>query len=187
MLIQDGCLPLLEELDVRIEQRPPSNKRENDNDNDRLHSVNLSKLRSLRLRDVTLNNVRDLLRYVPSLSFKLDTFSSVRVRVDDNDSIISLRHLVQFKNLLINRLSTQLCRLQIILYIGSDDTFCKHALDIFNHVDETCPWSWSWPLMHHQTEEYINNRNCKSMNVLYMSYPISSCTIVSNDLMMKIL
>ncbi|CAF2327742.1 unnamed protein product [Rotaria sp. Silwood2] len=169
MLIQDGCLPLLEELDVRIEQRPPYNKQEKDDD--QLHSVNLFKLRSLCLCDVTLNNVRDLLSYVPSLSFKLDTLSLVRVRVDDNDSIISLRHLVDFKNLLINRLSAQLCRLQLILYIVSDDTFCKHALDVFNVVDYT--WPWPWPLMHHQAEEYIDNQNSKPIDVLYMSYPIS--------------
>ncbi|CAF0780731.1 unnamed protein product [Rotaria sp. Silwood1] len=167
MLIQDGCLPLLEELDVTIEQRPSYNEQENDDD--RLHSVNLFKLRSLRLCDVTLNNVRDLLRYVPSLSFKLDTLSLVRVRVDDNDNITSLHHLVDFKNLLINRLSAQLCRLQLILYIISDDTFCKHALDVFNVVDDI----WPWPHMHHQTEEYIDNQNSKPIDVLYMSYPIS--------------
>ncbi|CAF1053798.1 unnamed protein product [Rotaria sp. Silwood1] len=167
MLIQDGCLPLLEELDVTIEQRPSYNEQENDDD--RLHSVNLFKLRSLRLCDVTLNNVRDLLRYVPSLSFKLDTLSLVRVRVDDNDNITSLHHLVDFKNLLINRLSAQLCRLQLILYIISDDTYCKHALDVFNVVDDI----WPWPLMHHQTEEYIDNQNSKPIDVLYMRYPIS--------------
>ncbi|CAF5130846.1 unnamed protein product, partial [Rotaria sp. Silwood1] len=121
-----------------IEQRPLYNEQENDDD--RLHSVNLFKLRSLRLCDVTLNNVRNLLRYVPSLSFKLDTLSLVRVRVDDDDNITSLHHLVDFKNLLINRLSAQLCRLQLILYIISDDTFCKHALDVFNVVDDIWPW-----------------------------------------------
>jgi hypothetical protein len=170
MLIQDGHLPLLEELDVTIEQQAPCDKEENDDD--RLHSVNLFKLRSLRLCDVTLNNVRDLLRYVPSLSFKLNTLSLVRVRVDDNDIITSLHHLVDFKNLLINRLSAQLCRLQLILYIGSDDSFCNRALNIFNVADDT----WPWPFMHHQidqTEEYINNQNSTLINVLYMSYPIS--------------
>ncbi|CAF4547342.1 unnamed protein product [Rotaria sp. Silwood2] len=177
-LIQDGCLPLLEELDATIEQRHPHNKQENDDD-DRLHSVNLFKLRSLRLCDVTLNNVRDLLRYVPSLSFKLDTLSLVHVRVDDNDNITSLHHLVDFKNLLINRLSAQLCRLQLILYIVSDDTFCKHALDVFNVVDDTCPWPW--PRMHHQTEEYIDNQNSKPIDVLYMTYPISCGTLVNDD------
>ncbi|CAF0774945.1 unnamed protein product [Rotaria sordida] len=55
-----GRLPLLEELDVTIEQRSTYNKQENGDD--RLHSVNFFKLRSLRLCDVILNNVRDLLR-----------------------------------------------------------------------------------------------------------------------------
>jgi hypothetical protein len=167
MLLQDGHLPLLEELNVRIEQRPPFNKQENDDD--RLHLVNLFKLRSLRLCDVTLNNVLDLLRYVPSLSFKLDTLSLVRVRVDDSESVINLRHLVDFKNLLINRLSTQLCRLELILYIASDDTLYKHALDVFNVVDDT----WPWPRMHHRTEEYIDKENSKPIDVLYMSCSIS--------------
>ncbi|CAF2656912.1 unnamed protein product [Rotaria sp. Silwood2] len=167
MLIQDGRLPLLEELNVTIEQRSPYDKQENDDD--RLHSVNLFKLRSLRLCDATLNNVRDLLRHVPSLSFKLDRLSLVRVRVHDNDSITSLHHLVDFKNLLINRLSSQLCRLQLILYVVSDDTFCNRALDVFNVVDDT----WPWPLMHHKREEYIDNQDFTPIDVLYMSYPIS--------------
>ncbi|CAF2921504.1 unnamed protein product [Rotaria sp. Silwood2] len=121
MLIQDGRLPLLEELDITIEQRSPYDKQENDDD--RLHSVNLFPLRSLRLCDVTLNNVRDLLLYVPWLSFKVDTLLLVRMRTDDNDSITSLHHLVDFKNLPINHLSTQLGRFQLILNVVADDAF----------------------------------------------------------------